>query len=143
MWLELTHHRAHGLHATGIACGNSGVNEFDQFGLAQLTGQVFLNYGDFKQFLGGEFIAALSAEGIPSSSGYGTPLSDSEGLKYVASKYPDLIRRLPCPNIEKACAGSVWFGQNILLGSRDDMNDIVEAVGKIHKAFRANATPVS
>jgi hypothetical protein len=40
-------------------------------------------------------------------------------------------------NIEAACAGSVRLGQNMLLGSRDDMNDIAEAVGKIHTAFRA------
>jgi|SaaInl4_135m_RNA_FD_contig_81_557629_length_1742_multi_2_in_0_out_0_2 dTDP-4-amino-4,6-dideoxygalactose transaminase len=90
----------------------------------------------------GEFIAALSAEGVPSSSGYGEPLSDSAGLKYVSEKYPHLIRRLPCPNIEAACAGSVWLGQNVLLGSRDDMNDIAEAVGKVHTAFRADAAPV-
>ena len=40
-------------------------------------------------------------------------------------------------NIEAACAGSVRPGQNVLLGSRDDINDIAEAVGKIHTAFRA------
>ncbi|MDA1193134.1 MAG: DegT/DnrJ/EryC1/StrS family aminotransferase, partial [Candidatus Poribacteria bacterium] len=90
----------------------------------------------------GEFLAALNKEGVPCTSGYGQVLSEHEGLKRLASKYPHLMRTLPCPNVEKVCAESVWFYQNQLLGTRDDMNDIVESIAKIQKAFRADAMSV-
>jgi len=77
----------------------------------------------------------LSAEGIPSSSGYGQPLSQEGGLQRVASQYPDLIRELPCPNTEQVCQESVWLFQNILLGSRQEMDKIIEAVAKIQNAW--------
>ncbi len=84
-----------------------------------------------------EFTAALRAEGIPCTSGYGAPLSQEAGLSYIAQKYPGLIRVLPCPHVEKVCQESVWLYQNMMLGSRKDMDDIVEAISKIHKAFNA------
>ena len=40
-----------------------------------------------------EFLAALGAEGIPCSAGYDRLLSDQDGLRMVAEKYP---RPLPC-----------------------------------------------
>ena len=83
----------------------------------------------------GEFLRALSAEGIPSSSGYGQPLSQEGGLQRVASQYPDLIRELPCPNTEQVCQESVWLFQNILLGSRLEMDQIIESVAKIQNAW--------
>ena len=56
----------------------------------------------------------------------------------------DLVNRpRPTSTVEKAGAGAVWLGQNILLGSREDMNDVADAIGKIHTAFRADATPVN
>ncbi|MDP7279561.1 MAG: DegT/DnrJ/EryC1/StrS family aminotransferase [Candidatus Poribacteria bacterium] len=85
--------------------------------------------------LRGEFLRALSAEGIPSSSGYGQSLSQEGGLQRVASQYPDLIRELPCPNTEQACQESVWLFQNILLGSRQEMDQIIEAIAKIQNAW--------
>lgn len=83
----------------------------------------------------GEFLEALSAEGIPCTAGYTQPLSREAGLQHLASKYPHLIKEMPCPNAEKVCASSFWFYQNMLLGTREDMNDIVEAIAKIQKAF--------
>ncbi len=82
-----------------------------------------------------EFLSALNAEGIPCSSGYGSPLSREGGIKRVAELYPKIIREFPCPNTERVCAESVWLFQNILLGSRSDMDDIVEAIAKIQKAW--------
>ena len=41
-----------------------------------------------------EFLAALRAEGIPVSSGYGMLLSEQASLRMVAEKYPDRIRTL-------------------------------------------------
>jgi dTDP-4-amino-4,6-dideoxygalactose transaminase len=90
-----------------------------------------------------EFLRALQAEGISCSSGYGQPLSREAGLSHLISKYPHLVRELPCPNVEKVCAESVWFYQNMLLGPREDMDDIVEAIAKVQAAFIADGAPVA
>lgn len=82
-----------------------------------------------------EFVNALSAEGIPCSIGYRSPLSEEPGMAHVADKYPHLIRQLPCPNAELVCEQSVWLFQNMLLGSESDMDQIVEAISKISKAW--------
>ena len=82
-----------------------------------------------------EFITALTAEGIDCTPGYRRPLTDEGALKSVSQEYPDTVRRLPCPNVEAVCRHSVWFYQSMLLGARDDLDDIVEAVDKIKHAF--------
>ena len=84
----------------------------------------------------GEFFDALRAEGIPCSSGYGVPLSREAGMADVTQNYPGLIRELPCPVAEGVCKESVWLFQNLLLGSREDMDDIIEAIVKIQRAWR-------
>lgn len=82
-----------------------------------------------------EFVKALSAEGIPCSIGYRSPLSEEPGMAHVREKYPHLIRTLPCPNTELVCEKSVWLFQNLLLGSETDMDQIVEAIEKIRDAW--------
>ncbi len=82
-----------------------------------------------------EFVNALSAEGIPCSIGYRSPLSEEPGMAHVAEKYPHLIRSLPCPNAELVCEQSVWLFQNLLLGSESDMDQVVDAITKIHRAW--------
>ena len=82
-----------------------------------------------------EFVNALSAEGIPCSIGYRSPLSEEPGMAHVAEKYPHLIRSLPCPNAELVCEQSVWLFQNLLLGSESDMDQVVDAISKIHRAW--------
>lgn len=81
------------------------------------------------------FVDALSAEGVPCSIGYRSPLSEEPGMAHVAQKYPNLIRSLPCPNAASVCEQSVWLFQNLLLGSETDMDQIVEAITKIHGAW--------
>lgn len=83
-----------------------------------------------------EFVKALSAEGIPCSIGYRSPLSMEPGMAHVGEKYPDLIRTLPCPNTELVCEQSVWLFQNLLLGSESDMDQVIEAINKIQKAWK-------
>ncbi len=82
-----------------------------------------------------EFVAALSAEGIPCSIGYRSPLSEEPGMAHVAAKYPHLIRTLPSPNAALVCEQSVWLFQHLFLGSETDMDQIAEAIAKIHKAW--------
>ena len=84
-----------------------------------------------------EFIEALQAEGIPCSPGYKRPLTDEGALKTVAERYPHLVHRHPCPNVEFACDHSVWLYQSMLLGPERDMDNITEAVAKIKRAFTA------
>lgn len=92
--------------------------------------------GAFGGRLRGDFIRALEAEGIPCTPGYGLPLSEEGGMKRLRDLYPHLVQVDPCPNVEATCKSTVWLYQNQLLGSESDMNDIIEAVMKIQRAFR-------
>ncbi len=83
-----------------------------------------------------EFVNALSAEGIPCSIGYRSPLSQEPGMAHIGEKYPHLIRALPCPNTELVCNQSVWLFQNLLLGSESDMDHVVKAITKIYRAWK-------
>ena len=38
-----------------------------------------------------------------------------------------------CPENDLLCSEAVWFTQNMLLGTQNDMNDIAVAIEKIHK----------
>ena len=82
-----------------------------------------------------DFVEALRAEGIPCSPGYQRPLTDEGALKTVSEQYPHLVRRHPCPNVEHTCTNAVWFFQPMLLATPGDMDDIVEAVGKIQRGY--------
>lgn len=91
-------------------------------------------------------LAALEAEGIPVSRGY-SPLYREGFLEeakafylrnaaFLDRDYANVV----CPVTEKACEESIWIPQNVLLGSRADLDDVVRAVEKIvsgHKALFA------
>ena len=89
------------------------------------------------------FLKALSAEGIPASGGY-SPLNTEPFLKealdsrYYQAIYPKQrlsrwVEQNQCPANDKLCKDAVWFTQNMLLGTRSDMEQIADAVGKIQK----------
>jgi hypothetical protein len=43
--------------------------------------------------------------------------------------------KVHCPVVERVCATeAVWLEQNLLLGTSEDMRDIVDAVSKIQRA---------
>lgn len=80
------------------------------------------------------FLDALTAEGIPASSGYAYPLyrnplfaGEVAGRDY--GRFADL-----CPNAEQACREMVWLEHRLLLGNREDLDDIAAAIRKIHHA---------
>lgn len=90
-----------------------------------------------------KFIRALNAEGIPCGSGYGPQNKDgliedtlnSRGYKRLFSearlkKWRD---ENVLPGNDKLCSEAVIFSQNILLGSANDMGDIVRAITKIYE----------
>jgi dTDP-4-amino-4,6-dideoxygalactose transaminase len=82
-----------------------------------------------------EFLLALAAEGIPCSGGYAFPLYRNPLFSAHNNQLPheDWERYgALCPNAERACREAVWIEHRILLGSMEDMEQIVEAVRKIY-----------
>jgi perosamine synthetase len=89
------------------------------------------------------FLAALNAEGIPSSGGY-TPLNKEPFLKHTFDSrafraiYPpkqlaEWAERNHCPVNDKLCEEAVWFTQTMLLGPPEDMDQIAAAISKIQR----------
>jgi dTDP-4-amino-4,6-dideoxygalactose transaminase len=89
------------------------------------------------------FLKAMNAEGIPCSGGYG-PLNRDSFLENTFSSRPfraiyseaemkQWKERNQTPENEKLCEEAVWIGQNRLLGSKRDMEQVAEAVRKIQK----------
>lgn len=83
---------------------------------------------------------ALQAEGIPASVGYSKPLYKEPYLEYFKKcplscpHYGKLMdySNVKMPVAEKACYyEGLWLPQYVLLGSRDDMDDIISALEKI------------
>jgi len=88
---------------------------------------------DFEGISKERFIAALSAEGIPCSSGYveiqKQPLFAHASVRRVV---PNLdVAEVELPAAAKACAETVWIGQNALLGGSRAVEDILSAVRKV------------
>lgn len=88
------------------------------------------------------FLQALAAEGIPTSPGYLIPLyrqplfvNQAFGPYTgagVAHPRPD-YRQVRCPNCETlSTEQGVWLEHRLLLGTRQDMDDIAAAFEKIH-----------
>lgn len=90
-----------------------------------------------------KFLSALNAEGVPCSGGYGPQYRDglieealnSRGYNRLFSK-KRLARyreELHYPDNEQLCEEAVWFTQNLLLGTKSDMDDIANAILKIYE----------
>ena len=91
-----------------------------------------------------QFLKALSAEGIPCSGGYAPLnkmpyLNDAFQSKNYRNMYPREMLNYPkylannhCPANDQLCQEAVWLTQNMLLGSRADMDDIANAIEKLH-----------
>jgi hypothetical protein len=89
------------------------------------------------------FLAALEAEGIPCSGGYGPQYRD--GLIEAALSSKNFTRSFPkvrldqyrkelnFPANEQLCEEAVWFTQNLLLGPKQDIDDIANAIQKLYE----------
>jgi len=95
------------------------------------------------------FLKALEAEGIPCDGGY-TPLNKEPFLKntlhsrgyraiYSAKELAEYDERNNCPANDKLCEEALWMFQHMMLGSRTDMEQIVEAVRKVQRQAGALA----
>jgi dTDP-4-amino-4,6-dideoxygalactose transaminase len=88
-------------------------------------------------------VAALQAEGIPCSTGYGFSLPDQPLFRNRAFG-PYLpggtggagYRDARCPNSDRLCREAIWLEHRLLLGDDTDVEDIVRAFEKVH-AHRA------
>lgn len=100
---------------------------------------------DQRQFAGlprAAFLKALAAEGVPASAGY-SPLNkepflddalSSRGYQAIYGKELAAWReRNACPRNDALCSQAVWLTQTMLLGPREDMDDIAEAVRKVQR----------
>lgn len=92
------------------------------------------------------FIQALAAEGIHSASGY-VPLY-REGFVADALQRLNFLpankkqETLFLPVTERACnEEAVWLTQNLLLGTKEDMNSIVAAIRKIKENITELVSP--
>ncbi|MGE0755811.1 MAG: DegT/DnrJ/EryC1/StrS family aminotransferase, partial [Pirellulaceae bacterium] len=89
------------------------------------------------------FLKALSAEGIPASSGYSPlnkqPIIDStlrsRGFRrlFPEDQIEQWVERNRCPRNDALCDQAVWFSQRLLLADRQDMEQIAAAVRKIQQ----------
>src|SRR5690606_24830501 len=76
-----------------------------------------------------KFIEACAAEGLPMSAGYPLPLYKQPFVKQI--KGYD-YSGVSCPVTEDLCYRSgCWFHHALLLGTEEDMNDIVRIIQKV------------
>lgn len=91
-----------------------------------------------------KFLRALNAEGVNAGVGYGPQNKGGLFEEAFASKgFKRLFsearlkqwkeENLHLPGNDQVCREVVTFGQNILLGSQQDMDDIINAVTKIYE----------
>ncbi|MDD3910403.1 MAG: DegT/DnrJ/EryC1/StrS family aminotransferase, partial [Proteiniphilum sp.] len=104
------------------------------------------NKEHFKGLSRTEFLNALRAEGVPCSSGYSELnkmpyLKNAFESKYYQKFYPKerlnydkYAEENKCPLNEKLCnEEAVWIPQNVLLGTKKEMDNIATAIGKIQR----------
>lgn len=83
------------------------------------------------------FIEALRAEGVEASGGYSHPLYKNPAFTKAnlgrITEYLDFpdYTAVRCPNAERLCRECVWIPHGYLLGPKDDMRDIVNAIEKV------------
>lgn len=92
-----------------------------------------------------EFLKALSAEGIPASGGY-RPLNKMPYLEHALGTknfqkiyppemldYKRYMAQNQCPLNDQLCKEAVWLFHSLLITEKSDMDDIANAIEKIHK----------
>ena len=90
-----------------------------------------------------KFMAALQAEGIPCSGGYGrlnkaafieNTLSSRNFQRMYSKEQLDHCRaQIECPDNDKLCSEAVCFSQRVLLGGKEDVEDIANAIEKVYE----------
>ena len=79
----------------------------------------------------------LAAEGVPSFMGYPKPIYKQplfQNKNFMCYAIPESVdySNVHCPVAERACyEEAIWILQHAMLGTREDMNQFVEAIKKI------------
>jgi perosamine synthetase len=108
---------------------------------------------DPEQFSGmtrSKFAEAMHAEGVPVGAGQGSPLNqqpfietclNSRGFRKVfsAERLERYRAENQCPTNDTLCATALSFGQEILIGAKSDVSDVLEAAAKVQK-YAASAS---
>ncbi|MBS1873849.1 MAG: DegT/DnrJ/EryC1/StrS family aminotransferase [Acidobacteria bacterium] len=90
-----------------------------------------------------KFLKAVKAEGIPAGAGYG-PLNKEPVIEasigsrhfrkvFSEAELASYRERIQCPENDRLCQEGVWLAQTVMLGTKADMDDIANAVLKVHK----------
>ncbi len=79
------------------------------------------------------FLDAIRAEGIPMGYWYTTPMYRASFLKSNLFGQNLDYSNVHCPETEKICQTGLALSQNILLGTEEDMEDIIKATAKIRR----------
>jgi dTDP-4-amino-4,6-dideoxygalactose transaminase len=85
-----------------------------------------------------DFITALDAEGVPCMAGY-VPLTHQKAIRNALQTRfgGDAAVNLPdVPHAARSGEETVWFEQTLLLGTDDDIDQVIAACRKIHRAWR-------
>jgi dTDP-4-amino-4,6-dideoxygalactose transaminase len=136
---------ANAAYLTKLLRETPGLNPVElESGCTRSAWHLYMSRYDARQFAGlprERFLKAMAAEGIPCSAGYGQlnkqPFLENvlagRGFQRLFSRERLLQwkEQNECPVNEKICAEGVWFTQTMLLGSREDMEQIAAAVEKI------------
>jgi len=88
-----------------------------------------------------QVVKAVQAEGVPVCGGYPLPLYRQPLFlnKAFGPYIPNAAKRMDygsvrCPNCEKVCyEQGGWMTQNLLLGKKKDMDDIIRAFSKVYE----------
>ena len=104
------------------------------------------NKDEFSGLTRGKFLEALRAEGVPCSGGYSELnkmpfIKNAFNSRFFRKFYPDssldynaFLEKNQCPRNEKLCKEqAVWIPQNVLLGTKTDMENIASAIEKVSK----------
>jgi dTDP-4-amino-4,6-dideoxygalactose transaminase len=73
-----------------------------------------------------KFLEALTAEGVPASSGYAHSLFNNPMYGESHAHYNET-----CPASNQACREAVWMEHRYLLGTQSDMDSIATAIAKV------------
>jgi dTDP-4-amino-4,6-dideoxygalactose transaminase len=136
-------------HLTRLLSDIPGIQPAKQYnGCTRNAYHLYMFRYDSSKFAGlsrSKFLAALRAEGVPASSGYSQLnlepfIPAALGRQYSKQEVKAWSERNKCPQNDRLCSEAVWFTQTMLLGGREDMEQIGTAIARIraHAAEIAN-----
>ena len=134
---------ANGSHLTKLLQQIPGITPARMYdGCTRNAYHLYMFRYDASQFSGlprAAFLKALGAEGVPALSGY-SPLNKEPFLEDAFARFGSIYSKARmeawhaqnrCPENDRLCTEAVWLVQTMLLGPRQDMEDIAEAIRKV------------